>query len=270
MGVFDNDHDRAIVIALDLGVFGAESFITGIEDLGDAIARMDGAGADVLQVNIGGLRMIQRVPNLTSLPLAVRLDATNIYDSRQLPSVFTVGTPDSLVFAEDERVQTVVLNLIEFDEDPTVQERCIALIQQVRAALANSQTKLMVEPLVMRRNSEGVISGAFDASDLVALVRQGVELGADAIKVDAPSDASAFHRLVEVATPIPVLLRGGGKVSENVILERAKAAVDAGARGVVFGRNVVQHQKPAAFLAALRAVVHDDASVTSAMTYLEA
>lgn len=270
MGFFESDHDRAIVIALDLGVFGAESFVTGIEDLSDAIARMSTAGADVLQVNIGGLRMIQRAPDLTALPIAVRLDVTNIYESRRLPSVFTVGTPESTAFARDPRVKTVVLNLIEFDEDPTVQERCIALIQQVRAQLADSDTALMVEPLVMRRNDEGTISGAFEASDLVALVRQGVELGADAIKVDAPSDASQFHRLVEVATPIPVLLRGGGKVSERVILERAKAAIDAGARGVVFGRNVVQHANPPAFLAALRAVVHDNASVDEAMKHLGA
>lgn len=270
MGFFESDHDRAIVIALDLGVFGSESFVTGIEDLSDAISRMSVAGADVLQVNIGGLRMIQRAPDLTALPIAVRLDVTNIYESRRLPSVFTVGTPDSTVFAGDPRVTTVVVNLIEFDEDPTVQERCIALIQQVRAALADSDTALMVEPLVMRRTSEGTISGAFEASDLVALVRQGVELGADAIKVDAPSDASQFARLVEVATPIPVLLRGGGKVSEQVILERAKAAIDAGARGVVFGRNVVQHANPPAFLAALRAVVHDNASVDEAMKHLEA
>jgi DhnA family fructose-bisphosphate aldolase class Ia len=268
--MFSESQDRAIVIALDLGVFGAESFITGIEDLPDAIKRISAAGADVLQVNIGGLRMVQRDPGLTSLPIAVRLDATNIYEARSLPSVFTVGTPDSLVFSNQSQVTTVVLNLIEFDEDPSVQARCIALIQQVRAALDDSETMLMVEPLVMRRNSEGIISGAFEASDLVALVRQGVELGADAIKVDAPSDPSAFARLVEVATPIPVLLRGGGKVSERVILERAKAAIDAGARGVVFGRNVVQHPHPTAFIAALRAVVHENSSVDEAMTHLEA
>ena len=214
MSFFESDRDRAIVIALDLGVFGSESFVTGIEDLSDAIARMNTAGADVLQVNVGGLRMIQR--------------------------------------------------------NPTVQERCIALIQQVRAALADSDTALMVEPLVMRRNADGIIGGAFEASDLVALVRQGVELGADAIKVDAPSDATQFRRLVEVATPIPVLLRGGGKVTEQVILERAKAAIDAGARGVVFGRNVVQHPNPPAFLAALRAVVHDNASIDEAMKHLGA
>lgn len=270
MGFLKSTNDRAIVIALDLGVFGSAGFVTGIEDLSDAIARMDAAGADVLQVNIGGLRFVQRNPELTTLPIAVRLDVTNIYESRRLPEVFTVGTADSVAFADDPRVKAVVLNLIEFDEDPTVQERCIALIQQVRAALANSETALMVEPLVMRRNPEGIITGAFEASDLVALVRQGVELGADAIKVDAPSDASAFERLVEVAAPIPVLLRGGGKVSEQVILERAQAAIAAGARGVVFGRNVVQHPDPPAFLAALRAVVHQNATIDDAMKHLGA
>lgn len=270
MSIFRSDTDRAIVIALDLGVFGSESFIQGIEDLPDAIARIDAAGADVVQVNIGGLRMIERQPELTTLPLALRLDATNIYDSRRLPSVFTVGTADSVIFSRNPQVKTVVVNLIEFDEDPTVQERCIALIQKVRAELADSHVDLMVEPLVMRRNSEGVIGGAFEASDLVALVRQGVELGADAIKVDAPTDASAFQRMVEAATPIPVLLRGGGKVSEQVILERAQAAMNAGARGVVFGRNVVQHPAPERFLAALRSVVHENASVETAMKHLEA
>jgi DhnA family fructose-bisphosphate aldolase class Ia len=86
-------------------------------------------------------------------------------------------------------------------------------------------------------------------------VRQAAELGADVIKADPTDDLGAYHRVVTAAR-VPVLVRGGGRVSDEEILARTRAVLEQGARGIVYGRNVIQHPDPAAMVRALRAAVH--------------
>jgi len=44
--------------------------------------------------------------------------------------------------------------------------------------------------------------------------------------------------------------------------------MEQGARGIVYGRNVIQHPNPAGITAALMAVVHEGASVDEALTLI--
>jgi DhnA family fructose-bisphosphate aldolase class Ia len=92
------------------------------------------------------------------------------------------------------------------------------------------------------------------------------ELGADAVKTFYTGE-----RFAEVtgAVPVPVLALGAEKLAcELDALELAFKAVDAGARGVVFGRNVVQARDPAQFLRALKKVVqHNVSPVDAAMEH---
>jgi DhnA family fructose-bisphosphate aldolase class Ia len=84
------------------------------------------------------------------------------------------------------------------------------------------------------------------------------ELGADAIKTFYTGDQ--FAEVVE-GVPIPVLALGAEKFeSEIAALELAGRATQAGAAGVVFGRNVFQAQDPTEFLRALKEVVQGRAS----------
>jgi len=95
-------------------------------------------------------------------------------------------------------------------------------------------------------------------------VRQAVELGADIIKADPTDDPSDYHHVVRTATGIPVLVRGGGRVSDRELLERTKAILDQGAAGIVYGRNIIQHPNPAAMTRALMAMLHQNATVDQA------
>ena len=106
-----------------------------------------------------------------------------------------------------------------------------------------------------------------DIDKILPLVRQAVELGGDIIKADPTDDVSQYHRVIEIAQKIPVLVRGGGRVSDSEILTRTEALMQQGARGIVYGRNVIQHDKPDAMTRALMAVVHDGASVDKALGY---
>ena len=101
------------------------------------------------------------------------------------------------------------------------------------------------------------------------LVRQAVELGADIIKADPCDDVSEYHRVIEVAGGKPVLVRGGGKVSDEEILQRTYELMQQGAKGIVYGRNVIHHDKPANMTNALMAVVHDNATPEQAIKHIE-
>ncbi len=92
--------------------------------------------------------------------------------------------------------------------------------------------------------------------------RIAAELGVDLVKTFYTGER--FGEIVE-ATPVPVLALGSRKLPrERDALELAAAAVHAGARGVVFGRNVIQARDPECFLLSLRSVVRDGMSVDEA------
>ena len=99
---------------------------------------------------------------------------------------------------------------------------------------------------------------------------QAVELGADIIKADPTADVNSYHKVVEIAGRIPVLVRGGGRASDEEILQRTEALIKQGVAGIVYGRNVIQHPTPAGMTKALMAVVHDGASASSAAAFLKA
>lgn len=83
-------------------------------------------------------------------------------------------------------------------------------------------------------------------------VRMISELGADFIKTFYTGPR--FTEVVQ-ATPVPVIVLGASKEDEADALRKAAAGIAAGARGVVFGRNVFESDRPQAFLDALGHVV---------------
>ena len=133
------------------------------------------------------------------------------------------------------------------------------------------QMPMMVEPLVFRPNHEAggyMVDG--DTEKVVHLVRQAVELGADVIKADPTDDVSEYHRVIRVAGGIPVLVRGGGRVSDREILERTAALLAQGASGIVYGRNIIAHPKPAKMTQALMAMLHKGTSAQDALKIVSA
>jgi DhnA family fructose-bisphosphate aldolase class Ia len=108
-----------------------------------------------------------------------------------------------------------------------------------------------------------------DAENIVPLVRQAVELGADVIKADPTDDVRDYGRVIEAAGDRPVLVRGGGKAAEDEILRRTYDLMQQGASGIVYGRNVIQHENPSAITCAFMQIVHEGASPERALQTLK-
>ena len=267
--MFNSKSKKCINIALDLGVFGDRAFAKGIEDLAKSMPQILAGKPDVIQLNPGGLKIFNRLKNKPDISIALRLDVTNVYEARDIEYAWDTADISSIDFADDPRVACVVLNLLNVDENSRLQEQCIQNIQIVAAKCKKLGIPLMVEPLVMTAKPGASSTSVGDPYKISSLVRQAVELGADIIKVDATTPMTDFNQVVEIASGVPVLVRGGGQVTPRELLERTRIAMDVGASGVVYGRNVVQHPTPAKFIKAIRAIVHDNASVEKALSIVE-
>lgn len=83
-------------------------------------------------------------------------------------------------------------------------------------------------------------------------VRVAVELGASAVKTVYTGTPESFHQVVDGACGVPVLIAGEERAPRSGVLDRAEKAVQAGACGVVFGRQIFEREDPSGFLCELR------------------
>lgn len=95
--------------------------------------------------------------------------------------------------------------------------------------------------------------------------RAAAELGVDVVKTFYTGDPESYHKVIE-ACPAMVVVSGGPKLDRlEDVFRMTRDAMDAGAAGVTYGRNVWQRQDAAQIIAALKAIIHDGASVEQAM-----
>ncbi len=99
-----------------------------------------------------------------------------------------------------------------------------------------------------------------DARYLGLACRIAAELGARIVKTYHCED---FRKVVD-SCPVPVVIAGGKKTTERDALTLASRAMADGASGVDMGRNIFQSSDPVGMIRAVRAVVHDKASVDEA------
>ena len=106
-----------------------------------------------------------------------------------------------------------------------------------------------------------------DARYLSLACRVSAELGAHVVKTYYCED---FGKVVE-GCPVPIVVAGGPRLdSDRAALELARNAIDEGAHGIDMGRNIWQSDHPVAMLKALRAIVHEKATVREALDVLAA
>ncbi len=76
--------------------------------------------------------------------------------------------------------------------------------------------------------------------------------------------------MIQAAGGCPVLPRGGGKAPEDEILRRTYDLMQQGASGIVYGRNVIQHEHPRAMTRAFMRIVHEGVTPEEALQELYA
>ncbi len=256
-------------VAIDHGFFNEHVFLPGIENLAAAVRTVVEAGPDAIQLTTGQARLLQQIPGRHKPSLVLRTDVANIYGKSLPATPFSRMIEDAALQAVQHDAACVCVNLFQIPGASIVHDHCVENICRLKVECDRYRMPMMVEPLVFQPNEKAggyMVDG--DESRIMPLVRQAVELGADIIKADPTDDVSVYHKVVEVACGIPVLVRGGGRVSDEEILKRTKALMDQGVAGIVYGRNVIQHPNPTGITRALMAVVHDGTSPEAALKFI--
>jgi fructose-bisphosphate aldolase, class I len=257
--LFNPKTRRCFDVAIDHGFFNEASFLAGIENMPRTVATLVDAAPDAIQLTVGQARHLQALPQRPKPALVLRTDVANVYGTQLPRTLFSRMIEEPLVQAIRLDATCVVVNLFRIPEQPEVTDQCIQNILRLKPQCDAWAMPLMIEPLVFKSNASAggyMVDG--DATKLIPLVRQAVELGADIIKADPTDDVSIYHKVIETAGDIPVLVRGGGKAPEREILQRTAALIAQGAAGIVYGRNIIQHPNPSGITRALMAVVHDN------------
>jgi fructose-bisphosphate aldolase, class I len=247
---------RALIVAWAHGPLLGP--IAGIES-----ARM-GSLAETLAPADGILASPSMMPALA--PVLSRRDRPTLFMLQHWQSVsrppdllgYEEGATAALCSVEDAArwgADGVMTYLYVGWRDPERERREIEYVADVTRRCRDLGLLHMVESRAVRdENDEHGVPRA----DLIRYhTRLAAELGADLVKTKWPG-AEEFPAVADGAG-VPVLLAGGARTSSlDEALGVARATIDAGAHGLVWGRNIYQADDPAAALARVLAVVHRD------------
>jgi DhnA family fructose-bisphosphate aldolase class Ia len=244
--LFDGGQN-AVVVAIDHGLYMGP--LPGLVKPGEAISRI--GGADAILLTSGMAQHCQEAFSRRGAPaMIVRMNWASNYmspwDYQHSHSVPMLSVAEAVAQGADIVLASLTLRNPDEAEDSGNVEVFSSFVAEKRA---------LGIPLI----GEVFPTGGDDArpEDLQEAVLVGcriiTELGADVIKTFY---TGAGFEKVTASTPAPVLALGAKKTPREIdALRLAATAVAAGARGVVFGRNVVQAKSPEKFLDALKQVV---------------
>ena len=266
--LFNPASGRSLAVAVDHGMPGEPDLLEGIEDMEAVIEALVAADPEALLLTPGQAELLQRRVGRGKPALVLRVDTGNVFGREvpERPASWMYDDPVGLAVRLD--AACVIVNLQDAPGQPSLRESCVQNIMRLRGECDRAGMPIMVEPVPMAPNTAGYDVHR-DAERLRGLVRQATELGADLIKCDPLPDQDAFARVVRAAR-VPVLVRGGGRISDEEILRVTADVLAAGAAGLVYGRNIIQHDDPTAMTRALAALVHESTTADEALAQLGA
>ncbi len=228
--------------------------IPGTDDPCRQIARFIEARVDALLLNLG---LIQRCnacfPRAATPGLIARIDWTTIWNSLSqgehglLRSCMLGSVEDALRLGAD----SVLSYLVVGTGDADFESKEIA-----RNAQLARECERMGIPLIMETLARGrEVQNPADLQWIKRHTRIATELGADVIKTDYAGSVAAMRTVVE-GCPLPILILGGSQ--NDGAMDVVRGAMEAGAAGVFFGRNVFQSGDMAGFLKQARGILNGE------------
>ena len=238
---------NAVVAAIDHGLYNGPR--PGFEDLPSIVERL--AGADAILISPGMAAHVSSVFRRRGAPaMMVRLNWGTQYATqwsyRESRSVPMIGAAEAMALGAD--IVLVGMSIKTGSEEIDAQNvemvaRCVAQKRAAGVPIVGEVYPAGHEDISPEERHDQISIGC----------RIVAELGVDLVKTFFTGDR--FSEIVH-STPVPILALGAKKLPhERDALDLAAQAVRAGARGVVFGRNLIQATDTEAFMAALKDVV---------------
>jgi DhnA family fructose-bisphosphate aldolase class Ia len=242
---------RAVIVACDHGEFDGPP--AGLSDPLDVVGSLT-PGIDGVLMSPGTLERAGEVlgHRNAAVPI-VRLNWNTVYRFSEAPRLATgcevLGPDDALRLGAD--VALVSLTLRSGDEGTDASN--VSLFSRLVHGCKRVGLPVIGEYFPLAAPAPGEMDTIRD--EITCGARIAAELGADAVKTFVDP---TWVDLTETC-PVPVLGLGSARMASDVdALTLAHGQVRAGARGVIFGRNVFQSAEPQRFMTALSLVVHHD------------
>ncbi len=243
---------KALVVAFDHAmVLGP---IPGTEDPLGQIGRFADSEADAVLLSLGLLQQFVNSPREGRFPSFIaRIDWTTVWatvangGNGEFRSSLVARPEEALRHGADAALTYMVVGT----GDTEFESKEITRTAEVARECERVGIPLIVETLARGKN----VQNHCDPKWLNLHTRMAVELGADAVKTDYSGDPVSMKAVVD-GCPIPILVLGGSRLnSDEDALAVVRGVVQAGAAGVLFGRNVFQSANMKLFLERARAAL---------------
>jgi class I fructose-bisphosphate aldolase/fructose-bisphosphate aldolase/2-amino-3,7-dideoxy-D-threo-hept-6-ulosonate synthase len=230
--LFD-ERGHIFLLALDHAQSGVMS---GLENTPELMKALAGAPLDGFILNIGLAANLARAPFLRKkLLLRTSFGGSSLAEAYAPAHRNHVSPETALAVGADAVLMMAVVGGEDYKSLQTLAADIDAFHQY--------SIPVVVEILASEFPKTATFDIQFHGSRIAA------ELGADAVKVFYVDN---FERVVNCC-PVPVILAGGPK--DRDIGAVARHAVECGARGFAFGRNIFQAEDPLAVIRSLREVL---------------
>jgi fructose-bisphosphate aldolase / 2-amino-3,7-dideoxy-D-threo-hept-6-ulosonate synthase len=243
---------KMLCIPMDHGISNGP--IQGLEDIHRLIYKCQNEGLTCILVNKG---IAKSLPRPLNIGLIVHLSGSTSLGPAPNRKMLMGSVEEAMRLGAD--AVSVHIN-IGAKEEPEM---------LYKLGLISDKCDEWSMPLVAMMYPRGEnIKNQYDSETVAHTARIGAEAGADIIKSVYTGDISSFKRVTK-SCPVPIVIAGGPKAStDKEIIEMCFGAMEAGAIGVTFGRNIFQHKNPPGIVNALRSIVLDGETPREALTEL--
>lgn len=228
--------------------------VKGLAEMDEIIQKIEEGGATAVLVHKGIIRSLKKVPTIGIIMHLSGSTSLGLAPNRKMQ----VGSVEEAIRLGADAV-SVHVN-IGGKEEPEMLAKL--------GGVADRCDEWGMPLIAMMYPRGENIKDPNDPSIVAHVARIGAELGADIVKTVYTGDVDSFKAVVK-GCPVPIVIAGGPKAdTDKDVLEMAKGAMEAGAMGVAFGRNVFQHDDTTAMVRALSVIIRRGGSVGEALEAL--
>jgi predicted phospho-2-dehydro-3-deoxyheptonate aldolase len=242
---------KTVIIPMDHGV--SLGPIQGLEDIDKTVNMILRGGANATVVHKGIVTSTNRSED-TDIGLIIHLSASTSLNPFPNNKISVCDVDEALALGAD--AVSVHVNIGADGE---------AAMLESLGRTARECNRWGIPLLAMMYPRGDLVEVNVESVKLAA--RVGAELGADIIKCPYTGSAKSFEAVVR-GCPVPVVIAGGSKLSDEETLDMIEGAMAAGAAGLSMGRNVFQHEDPEHFVRVACEMSHDGMPAKQALKML--
>ena len=244
--------EKLVIAAMDHGGFQGPK--PGLENPGEACKQFSKADAVLMMPGMIE-RLAEQFTTWQSPPIITRLVWNSGYCFQWKNSDSRHSKIMSVAQAVSRGADVVLASLVIHTASEAADAENVGLFSQIV-----QEARELGIPLIGEFFPATEDISADELHEVISIgCRAVAELGADTIKTFYTGER--FREIVE-STPVPILVLGAEKTpTERDALQLAANAIEAGARGIAFGRNLFQSSNPSGFIDAVHEVMNDRADI---------